>query len=150
MKIHLIRAADIDAGPVELGLNFRPPIAMRTVSVPSFDYRMKLPIAGQAIVREIDLTSLVGPLQQGLGVSTQHEASFDAALMHGGARLDFGYREIGMDDTLTLVQIEPTQFLANVLHRSPMARCRVRCADGREGQPCVVCESGGLTVRVCC
>ena len=62
----------------------------------------------------------------------------------------FGYKNIGIDDSVYIIQTGKNSFLANITHNKMVDGCRAICPDGKEGQPCVDCRVGDVTFRICC
>ena len=59
----------------------------------------------------------------------------------------------GFDDQsleFFVVFVTPEQIEMVSDRRAFGAGCKVRCSDGKEGNPCVICEKDGRTVRFCC
>ena len=151
-KVNLVRAAQVEGSVPWIGvrLNATGRSGLFMTGVVPYDFQLTFPDSGLATAAEIDLGTAAQGFNYGLGVDLAGKAYFDVSLHAGDSEVEFGYRGVGMDDTLTMIQLESSQFLSSILHRTPLVGCRVRCANGAEGQPCVVCEASGLTVRICC
>jgi|GEM_PF-5109561 len=74
----------------------------------------------------------------------------DLSLWAGQQKIAFGYRNLGADDVVTIVQHKPMSFFSSVTHAEFREGCRAYCVDGSEGHPCVDCEVDDIVVRVCC
>ena len=78
----------------------------------------------------------------------------DVDLKLGGASLSFAIDGVSEEDIVEIREVTSGRLEAHVRHSSGAFRarpCRIRCADGTEGQPCVTCTgSDGRSMRVCC
>jgi hypothetical protein len=147
-KIHLMSAADA-------GLSQWPSATERsrlTLHSGDYDLKVDLPRPGHTIVRAYDLADINRQLPGGrrLDLTRAGRLNFDATVASPVGTVGFGYRGIGADDVLSIIQLDQDKFLANVRHVHAGVGCRAVCADGTEGQPCVDCVVNGLTIRICC
>jgi len=84
------------------------------------------------------------------------DGRLEAELSIGGAAVGFTIDGVDDGDDLTVAQVSATELSISVIHRvkkdylADAEACLVTCADGSQGSPCVTCESGGLTARICC
>lgn len=54
------------------------------------------------------------------------------------------------DSSMSLLALRNRAFLGGVYHAEAATGCVVRCENGKEGINCIVCESSGITARICC
>ena len=109
-----------------------------------FHPRLTLPMGRRTFSRSI----FVDPSEN--FVVGKSSLSIDIALTTGTSFATFGFRDIGADDVISIVQVQQGQFLASVAHSQDRIGCRAACGDGREGHPCVDCDVNGIKIRVCC
>jgi len=113
-----------------------------TIEVGEYKKRMRLPHPGQNIVESMDVHQLGLPVKNEL-------LTFDVEIMMPAGVAHF-YKNIGIDDSVYIIQTGTNSFLANVTHNKMIEECRAICPDGKEGQPCVDCRVGDVTFRICC
>jgi len=148
LKLNLGTMANIKIAG-DLKQRVAPPIVIQSGS---FRVNLKMPQPGRNIVRIIDVPRLEGKgekleLSATGGIS---QFTFDAEVAMPGGPVKFGYKNIGINDTVSVMQVDVDRFLVNVFHAQKTIGCRAVCPDGSEGQPCVDCLIDGVTFRICC
>lgn len=148
LKLNLGTMASVKvAGDLEQRV--APPIVFQSGS---FRVKLKMPQPGRNVVRVIDIPRLEGAgekldLFATGGIS---QFTFNAEIVMPGGPIKFGYKNIGVNDTVSVMQVGIDCFLVNVFHAQKTIGCRAVCPDGSEGQPCVDCLIDGVIFRICC
>jgi hypothetical protein len=125
------------------------PIVVRSGSL---SINLKMPQPGRNVVRVLDILKLE---EAGKKVNLSitggiSQFTFDAEMVMPTGPVKFGYKNIGINDTVSIMQVEVDRFLVSAFHAQKTIGCRAVCPDGSEGQPCVDCLIGGITFRICC
>ncbi|HXI86950.1 MAG TPA: hypothetical protein VNH64_05795 [Parvularculaceae bacterium] len=144
MKLDLMTAASLDLDELSPGRGSPLPFA---VDVGGYRKLYHMPKPGRAIARTIDLSPDILP-SSGL-------VNFSGRIATQIGDLGFGFDNLGIHDSISVVHLSPRRFLVRVEHVAApkgarSAPCRARCADGTEGQPCVDCVKDGVIIRICC
>ena len=119
----------------------------------SLRVNLRMPRPGRNVVRILDIPQIASQSRGVVEFSTMggiSQFSFDAEVKMPGGPVKFGYKNIGIHDTVSIMQVDTDRFFVNVFHAQRTIGCRAVCPDGSEGQPCVDCRVNGVTFRICC
>ena len=76
---------------------------------------------------------------------------FHGSVLIDGTDIAFAIEGVRDEDELHVRFLSETHAVAEVRHvNGDPPNCRAVCSDGTSGFPCVTCQSGNVTARICC